>query len=101
MALPARDHHIPLAAAAALTKRHRETNPKAAKSGAFHADQVLKLLGQPGCVALRIHYGINADGTTSLVLTGMDAKDTDLTGEILEMHFPCPPACGDASALNS
>ena len=101
MALPARDHHISLTDAAALTKRYRETNPKAAKSGAFHADQVLKLLGQPGCVALRIHYGINADGTTSLVLTGMDAKDTDLTGDVLERDFPCPPYCGDGNSLNS
>ena len=101
MALPARDHHIPLAEAAALTKRHREANPKAAKSGAFHADQVLKLLSQPGCVALRIHYGVNADGTTALVLTGMDANDNDLMGDTLERDYPCPPFCGGANSLNS
>ncbi len=100
MALPARDHHIPLAEAAALTKRHRDANPKAARSGAFHADQVIKLLSQPGCVALRIYYGLAADGTPNLILTGMDANGADLTGEILEKTYPCPPFCDAASPLN-
>jgi hypothetical protein len=101
MALPPRDHHIALADAAALTKRHQSTDVKAVKSGAFHGDQVLKLLAQKGCVALRIHYGRNTDGSPALVLTGVDATDSDLTGEILEMHYPCPPYCGDGNSLNS
>lgn len=101
MALPARDHRISLAEAAALTKRHRDAKVSAEKSGAFHKDQVLKLLDQAGCVGLRIHYGRNADGSPALVLTGIDASDSDLTGEILEIHFPCPPMCGTANALNS
>ena len=101
MALPPRDHRISLAEAAALTKRHRDAKVGAEKSGAFHKDQVLKLLGQAGCVGLRIHYGRNADGTQALVLTGIDASDSDLTGEILEKHYPCPPVCGGASPLNS
>jgi len=101
MALPARDHHIALADAAALTKRHRDAKVSAEKSGAFHKDQVLKLLDQKGCVGLRIHYGRNADDTPALVLTGIDASDSDLTGLILEMHYPCPPVCGSANALNS
>ena len=101
MSLPARDHHITLAEAVALTKRARDAKIGTEKSGAFHKDQVLKLLAQTGCVALRIHYGRKADGSPALVLTGMDASDNDLTGEILEEHFPCPPWCGAASSLNS
>ena len=102
MALPPRDHSISLAAAAALTKRHRDAKPGAEKSGAFHKDQVLKLLDQPGCVGLRIHYGRNADGTQALVLTGIDGAASDLTGgTILEQHLPCPPYCGDDNPLNS
>ena len=101
MALPPRDHHIALADAAALTKRHRDAKVSAEKSGAFHKDQVLKLLDQKGCVGLRIHYGRNADDTPALVLTGIDSSDSDLTGLILELHIPCPPLCGDANALNS
>lgn len=100
MALPARDHHITLTEAAALTRRHREAKVSAEKSGAFHKDQVLKLLAQKECVGLRIHYGRNADGTMALVLTGIDAKDSDLTDEVLDKHFPCPPYCGDGNTLN-
>jgi hypothetical protein len=102
MALPPRDHHISLAEAAALTKRYRDAKVSAEKSGAFHKDQVLKLLDQPGCVALRIHYGRNADGTPALVLTAVDAADADITGgTILEQHMPCPPFCNGANPLNT
>jgi hypothetical protein len=100
VALPPRDHRISLAEAAALTKRYRDAKLSAEKSGAFHKDQVLKMLGLPGCVGLRIHYGRNADGSMALVLTGIDATDGDLTGEILERHYPCPPFCGAVNALN-
>jgi hypothetical protein len=100
VALPARDHRISLADAAILTKRFRDAKLSAEKSGAFHKDQVLKLLGQTGCVGLRIHYGRNADGSPALVLTGIDAEDNDLTGTILELHYPCPPFCGAANPLN-
>jgi len=72
------------------------------KAGAFHADQVRGLLAQPGCVALRIYYGKNADGSDALILTGMDANDKELTGGVLlEFSLPCPPFCDDGSALNS
>ena len=101
VALPARDHRISLADAAALTKSHRAAKVSEEKAGAFHKDQVLKLLGQAGCVGLRIHYGRNADGSPALVLTGIDAADNDLTGDILERHYPCPPYCGATNPLNS
>jgi hypothetical protein len=100
VALPARDHRISLAEAAALTKRYRDAKLSAEKSGAFHKDQVLTMLGQPGCVGLRVHYGRNADGSPALVLTAMDAEDNDLTATVLEKHYPCPPFCGAANPLN-
>jgi hypothetical protein len=101
VALPPRDHSISLADAAAITKRYRDAKVSDVKSGAFHKDQVLKLLSQPGCVALRIHYGRNADGSPALVLTGIDAAENDLTSAILEQHYPCPPMCGAANTLNT
>ncbi len=102
MALPPRDHRISLAAAAALTRRHREAKVSTEKSGAFHKDQVLELLGQPGCVALRIYYGRNAVGAPALILTGVDSSDSDITGgTILEEHMPCPPFCGGDNPLNT
>ena len=102
MALPPRDHRISLADASVLTKRHSTANPNAEKAGTFHKDQVLELLSQPGCVALRIYHGSHADGRPALVLSAVNAAADDLTeGIILEEHYPCPPYCGAANALNS
>lgn len=102
MSLPARDHRISLKDAAVLTKRYRDAKVSEVKAGAFHKDQVLKLLNQAGCVALRIYLGRQADGAPALVLTGVDSSDSDLTGGIiLDEHWPCPPICGDDNILNS
>lgn len=102
MALPPRNHRINLKDAAAHTKRHRDAKVSPVKAGAFHKDQVVELLNQPGCVGLRVYYGRSADGSPSLVLTGIDKADSDLTGgTILELNFPCPPYCGGDDALNS
>lgn len=102
MALPPRDHHIPLAEAAAHTKRYRDAHVSDIKAGAFARDQVLELLNQPGCVGLRIYFGRDAAGAPSLVLTGFNASDSDLiSGTILEIAWPCPPWCGAANTLNS
>jgi hypothetical protein len=102
MALPARDHRISLDAAAALTRKHRDTAGKdAKKAGAFHADQVRALLDQPGCVALRIYHGRQDSGDPAFVLVGVDKDDKELTGGVLlEICFLCPPWCTDGSALN-
>ena len=103
MALPPRDHRISPEAAAGFTRRYREgAGGTAQKAGAFHADQVQKLLAQPGCEALRIYNGIDDKGEETFVLVGVDGDDKDMTGGImLEIIFPCPPFCDDGSALNS
>ena len=103
MPFPARDHRISLDQAVALTRKYRDkvggTNPP--RSGAFHADQVKKLLDQPGCVALRIYYATRDDGTPGFVLCGVDEKDNDMTGGVLlEICFFCPPFCTTSSALH-
>jgi hypothetical protein len=102
VALPDRDHTISLQDAAALTKRHRNTSIDGIQAGAFHKDQVVKLLNQTGCVGLRIYFGRDATGAPTLVLAGIDGMDADLTGsQLLEWAFPCPPYCGPANSLNS
>ena len=101
MSLPARDHRISLADAAAMTRRYRAEMPDSIKAGAFHADQVLALLTQKGCVGLRIYYGKDKDGGDALILVGVDANDKDMTDGIMdEFIFPCPPFCDDGSGLN-
>jgi len=103
MTLPPRDHRISLATAVELTRRFRESAaPDAVKAGALHADQVRALLAQPGVVALRVYYGLDAEGNSTLVLVGMDANDQELTdGVLLDIIWPCPPFCTEASPLNS
>ncbi|HVO36204.1 MAG TPA: hypothetical protein VMT21_11590 [Gemmatimonadales bacterium] len=102
MALPPRNHRIVLKDAAEYTRRHREHDPKGVKSYAFHKDQVLEMLGHPGCVGLRIHHARAADGKPTVLLTGIDAADNDLTGAtMLQNPFPCPPICGGGNALNN
>jgi len=102
MALPARDHRITLKDAAALARRHREAHAAGKfAGGAFHALQVMELLQQPDCVALRIYLGLENDGPT-MIMVGVDDTDQDMVqGTILEQPFKCPPVCGIASPLYS
>ena len=102
--LEPRDHSISMAQAAAYTRRHRTASPGPIRDGdhghAFHADQVLKLLQQPGCAALRIYYGLDDKGQRAPILMGVDGAGQDMTaGVMLQMGWPCPPWCDDTSAL--
>jgi len=100
MPLPARDHRITLEEASALVKRYRAGTEE--KAGAFPKSQLMDLLSQPGCEGMRVYYGRHEDGRPALVLVGIDKTDNDMTGGIVEdLHFPCPPLCGDGNALNS
>lgn len=101
MALPPRNHRISLEEAAAHTKRYRDAKIHEVKGGAFHKDQVLELLNQPGCVGLRIYHGRDKTGSPTVVLAGIDTADNDLTtGVLLEEWYPCPPLCQSTSPLN-
>jgi hypothetical protein len=103
--LEPRDHRISLTEAAAHTKRHRQTitgkSREADHAGAFHGNQVMALLAQKGCVALRVYHGRNEKGHRSIVLVGMDQSGNDMTKECLEVCFPCPPFCGGDNSLNT
>lgn len=105
--LQPRDHRITLAEAKVHTRRHRETlgrgkHADADHGGAFHADQVMAILKQPGCVALRIYHGRNEKGRRSLVLVGVDGDNKDLSnGIICEVCWECPPWCPTDSPLLS
>lgn len=104
---PQRDHRMPVADAAALTRRHREaTSAKGVgegeRGGMFPREPVQKLLAQKGCEGVRIYHGRGEKGTPALVLVGVDKDGNDMAqGTILEWSYPCPPVCGDPNALNS
>ena len=101
MALPRRDHHIAVEAAAVMTRRYREQFPRREKAGAFLAEQVRELLAHRDCVALRYYYALDEAEKEAMILVGVDPEGADLTdGVLLELHIPCPPFCPTFNRLN-
>lgn len=100
---PGKDHKIPLAAAAAMTRRYREGAGKAVvRAGMFPRSAFEAILKQAGSHGIRIYYGRAEDGRMDLVMVGVDADGNDIyEGELMEDGFPCPPFCdSSASPLN-
>jgi hypothetical protein len=99
---PQRDHKITVADAALLTRRHRDAaGPRGERGGMFARAAVEELLLQPGCAGLRFYYGRREDGTSALVLIGVDEGGNDMTdGDVLDSHYPCPPYCPTPSQLS-
>ncbi len=98
-----KDHRIPLEAAAAQTKSHRDSAGKdAVKGGLFLRKSVDELLAQPGVAGVRFYFGRNATNAPTVILAGVDQAGNDLVnGVLLDEHFYCPPFCGTANPLNS
>lgn len=102
MAFPPRqDHAITLQAAAALTRRYRETaGPGAQRATMFPRAVFEALLALPGCAGIRIYNGEGADGTPHRILVGVDGEGNDMTSATLyEWGLPCPPYCGGEGEL--
>jgi len=59
----------------------------------FNNEQVKELTNQAGAVEFDAEKGIDENGTEVLVLSAKDANG-DRLPMILELCFPCPPACG-------
>ena len=72
MSLPEKkDQTITLDKASTLTANYRTSNPPSAiKAAGFWNESVQQILDQPGCVALRMYFGKNTDGSIALVLVG-------------------------------
>lgn len=125
---PDRDHRTPVATAAAMTRRYRESVPVGTfRAGFFHAGAFQSLLNQRGCRGIRIYLGRHEDGQLNLILVGVDREGRDMLpgrrpsrtatssdpertamsttedggGEAMQDSFPCPTLCDDGSALNS
>jgi hypothetical protein len=69
----------------------------------FDKEQVLEMLGQTDCVALRVYLGLNDDTRVVAVLVGVNDEDEDILGNeyVLERGTRCPLECPPSSALNS
>ena len=73
----------------------------------FSAEAFRKLLDQPGCVSVRIYYGMKEDLKICAILVGVDAQDRDMVGilkqaeedVIVELGKTCPPFCAPVSGF--
>lgn len=99
------NHDIDFDDAAVLTKRYRDSISSGdCIGGYFGKSAVDALLHQADCVGVRYYYGIEADGSPTLILVGVNAEGTDLTGEnriCLQNPQKCPPNCSEQNMLNS
>jgi hypothetical protein len=57
---------------------YQKSFPEAPSGYALGRNIIEKILAQPGCVGMRFHYGLNAEGQKTLVYIGMDANGNDL-----------------------
>jgi hypothetical protein len=59
-----------------------------------------KILAQSGCVGIRIYYGQDDNGTSNMVMVGVDNRGNDITGGVYgELGIPCPPFCPEPNPL--
>jgi len=100
---PKQDHRIPLAEAAAMTKRYREGVAKGAEIAQMYPREVFEaLLKNPMVTGVRLYYGKGSDAKMQSVLVGVDKDGNDLLdGDIFDRGFPCPPICSGSNPLNS
>lgn len=60
------------------------------------------ILGQTGCMGIRMYFALDEDGNEQLVLVGVDANGDDMTaGFIVDNLLPCPVSCSKKNSLNS
>lgn len=97
------NHEITLSQGAAMTKAYRDANPGQTLGHYFGRDIIEEILGQTGCVGMRIYYGL--EGTSAgkeLILVGVNSSGNDLTsGTLGDRSFKSPPYSGATNPLNS
>jgi hypothetical protein len=82
--------------------KSRGTNQVTNRGGVFTRKAIDKLLAQPKVVGIRYIYSMKDDGTSSLVLVGVDATGSDMTtadDQIIDNPIPCPPLCDSDSPV--
>jgi hypothetical protein len=80
------------------------------RSETFSSVQVEKLLAKPGCIELRIYYGMSQDLKIHALLVGVNESGEDILSNaplnsddesVVEEARRCPPICPPESPLNS
>lgn len=112
---------IPLAEAVELNRRYRcdkdkilkpEVNPDVLPiCETFNREYFDGVLGQSGCVGIRIYFGMKENGDVCAVVVGVNSANEDMINGnsgtsksedlIIENGERCPAACPPPSELNS
>jgi len=92
---------ISLEEARRYTHAFQKRNLNEKKAFIVGAENLRKILEQPGCLGIRIYNGYcEEDDMQNRVLIGVDADGKDMeTGIILDKLTPCPPGCTSSSLL--
>jgi len=86
-------------------------------SETFNREAIDRLLALPGCVGIRIYYGLDEEFKLHSILVGVDEQGNDLIipdtnttsttgltaageGEVVEDGIRCPPHCPPTSDIN-
>jgi hypothetical protein len=96
------NHSVTLDQAAKYIQNFKNFPKTPTIKGAYFGRNIFdKILSQPGCIGIRYYYAQKDDGTSTLVLVGVDGSGNDISVGILgEDSFPCPPFCGGPGLLN-
>jgi hypothetical protein len=86
-----------------LTTKYRETVSIGEMLATYFSKAALnKILGQNGCVGVRIYNGLTAGDQHCFVLVGIRSDGEDIyDGDLAEHGLPCPPYCPLQSPLGS
>ena len=115
------NHFISLQKAVEMTTRYRAEKENVlapaykgqnliAKCETFDRDAFDTLLSNPGCVSIRVYYGMDDNLKVHAIVVGVNAKNEDILpgtqnaldsgGEIVEESRRCPDDCPPPSPLN-
>lgn len=103
-----KQHHEAILAPA---HREKEILPFSEK---FNRQAMDALLAKPGCVAIRIYYGMDEALKVHAILVGVDAGNKDIlpvfthpersgddaTDDIAQRGMRCPPICPEDEGIN-
>jgi hypothetical protein len=112
---------ISLQQAIAMTTRYRKEKENIlepsfkdknhlARAETFDRAHFDAVLSEPGCVSIRIYYGMDEGFNIHAIIVGVNDKNEDILpsdtqladngGRIIEEGTRCPPTCDPSSPLN-
>ncbi len=105
----ASNHDILLPNAAFKTLNFQTSYSNALKGGKFPKEDIIEILQQPGCVALRYYFALDNTTNTNaihIILCGVNSEGNDMLpsegsqGKLKDNAITCPPYCGAPNELN-